>query len=138
MSYSLDGLTTKSQCDNVTNVVLGVKEDLTHELDNNVFDLKVFSETNDTVDDELSITNVELTAQNQVYGTLPAGNLKVRTNVRIKRLEARKAELEKRAGTYSDEGLVLKEFQKARLIAEIAEAGTLLAAIAARKATLTI
>lgn len=138
MEYNLDGITAKSQCDNVTKVVVGVKDALQHDLDNNAYDLKEFAETNDTVDDELSIVNVELNAQIQVYGTLPAGKLKERTNIRIKRLEARKAELEKRAGTYNEERLLLIEFNNARLVAEIAEADRLLAAIAAKKATLAV
>lgn len=136
MEYSFDDFTTKSQLDGVTKVVSGIKDSVQHDLDNNVYDLKEFAETNDSVEDELSIVRVELNAQKQVFNSLSEGKLKERTNIRIKRLEAKEADLVRRASNYNEASLLLKQFQKARLEVVIAEADRLLAAIAAKIATL--
>ena len=136
MSYSVNQLITKTDCDAAITMADAEKKELVFKRTNLEHDGSQFATTTVEVTAELASTNAELAAQQTIVATLPEGRSKDNAELRIKRLEARKKMLEMREDNYGVIALLEKENELARVTLEITEMDNFIAALEARKAAI--
>ena len=136
MAYSVNSLTTAADCD----LMLGVAEKEKNDLSFRKISLerrqKQYAENSIDLEADLQATTAELSALGTIIAALPEGQVKDDNITRQKRLELKLFLLNDKKENYGGIALVDKEFDLARVIKELEETETFIAAVQARKAAL--
>ena len=109
MNYSLEKISTAQACDALLELANEDKENLERRRRNMGESIDNFDENTQDIATELQAVQALLQSFTTLYGTLPEGKDKVDTNLEIKRLETRKAALDKRVIGYNVLSLLGKQ-----------------------------
>lgn len=132
MQYSIERLTTVDDCDAAIAQAQQVKDSLDFKKAN----LEHRQLTQEARADRLESTNSGLTALQNIYANLPAGEVKDDVERRIEKLEYRKFTMEKGITDHGVLALLDHETDVGRMEAEIAELEAFIDAVNTHKATL--
>jgi len=136
MNYSLEKLTTVAACDNLLELANEDKKSLERRRRNLEEGIDNFDERTTDIGTEHISVQALLTSYSALYGTLPEGKDKLEINLEIKRLEARKAQLDKMVVGYSVYALLNKQVDYNMLDVQVTTVNAYIAAIQTRRTTL--
>jgi hypothetical protein len=136
MDYSLDKVTTREACDELLELANDDKESLERRRRNLDESIDNFDERTGDIGTETTAVTALLQSFTTLYGSLPEGKDKMETNLEIKRLEARKAQLEKMSIGYNLYTLLGKQVDFNLLDAQVAIIDAYIAEVQNKRATL--
>jgi len=136
MNYSLDKVTTVEACDALLEVAQEDKESLERRRRNLDEAIDNFDERTTDIGTEHTAVIALLASYTTLYGSLPEGKDKVEINLEIKRLEARKAQLDKMVIGYSVYALLGKQVDFNLLDAQVNITDAYIAAVQAKRTAL--
>jgi hypothetical protein len=109
MNYSLEKVTTVAVCNTLLELAQKEKENLERRRRNMSESIGNFDERTGDIGNELVSVQSLLQTFTALYGALPEGKDKVNMNLEIKRLDARKAQLDKMVIGYNVYSLLRKQ-----------------------------
>jgi hypothetical protein len=109
MNYSLEKITTVAACDALLELAQEDKENLERRRRNMGESIDTFDERTDDYGTELESVETLLETYAAAYAALPEGKNKVNIFLEIKRLESRKAQLDKIVSGYNVHSLIEKQ-----------------------------
>lgn len=133
MSYSIENISSKSDCDLLISMAQKEKGDLEFRKLSLQRQQNSYEENAVVLNEELSAVNAELTAYNTIIANLPDGDLKNEQIAKQKKAELKLFMLTSKKDDYGAVALLSKEFDLARVQKELEEADNFIAAILARK-----
>lgn len=133
MSYSIENISSKSDCDLLISMAQKEKGDLEFRKLSLQRQQNSYEENSVVLNEELSAVNAELTAYNTIIANLPNGDLKNEQIAKQKKAELKLFMLTSKKDDYGAVALLSKEFDLARVQKELEEADNFIAAILARK-----
>jgi hypothetical protein len=136
MDYSLEKVSTVEQCDTLLELAQDDKESLERRRRNLDEAIDNFDERTTDIGTESTAVAALLQSFTTLYGSLPEGKDKVETNLEIKRLEARKAQLDKMVIGYNVYALLGKQVDYNLLDAQVTIVDTYIAAVQGKRAVL--
>jgi hypothetical protein len=136
MVYSLEKLTTVAMCDTLLNVAIQDRDALDRKRGNLLANVNSFDTRTADIGTDLIAVQARLDVYINLYQILPEGNDKVNANLEIKRMEARKALLDKQVIGYNVFALLDKQLDHNHLESQVATANTYIAAVTARRTAL--
>ena len=136
MNYSLEMITTIAECDALLLVAGEDKESLERRRRNLDETIGNFGDRTHNYGTELQATQTLLTTYNAAYDALPEGKNKATIYLEMKRLEARKAQLEKSVTSYNASSLINKQADFNLLDSQVPVVTAFIAAIQTRRAAL--
>ncbi|MFN0050091.1 MAG: hypothetical protein ACKVOU_13290 [Cytophagales bacterium] len=136
MSYSVNLITTKADCDTLITMSNKEKDDLNFRKTSLSRNQVNYSENSAEINAELQVTNAEIASLTTVIASLPDGNAKDDNAKKLKKLEYRKFLLEDRQDNYGVVALLEKEHDIARIEKELEETDAYILALTTRKAAL--
>ncbi len=137
MNYSVNNLTQVSDCDALLAWAAKEKADLTYKKISEERLTTKFAETSQELEAVLQGVLAEMAATDTIISVLPEGPSKEDALNKKTRLEYKKFLLENRKESYGVVALLEKEMDLARVNQEIAEVEAFMAAIDAKKQTLS-
>ena len=136
MSYSVEKITSASDCDLLLSLAVKEKADQAFKrLSEERLTLN-YSETSIEIDAELQSVTTEIAATETIIAALPEGNSKEDAVKKKTRLEYKKFLLNNRKENYGVLALLEKELDLNRVTVEISEIDAFIAAVTARKTAL--
>lgn len=136
MSYSVNLITTKADCDTLLTMSNKEKDDLNFRKTSFSRNQVNYSENSAEINAELQVTNAKITSLTTVIAALPNGYAKDDNIKKLKKLEYRKFLLEDRKDNYGVVALLEKEHDIARIEKELEETNAYILALTTRKAEL--
>jgi len=136
MVYSLEKITTTAMCDTLLEVVTKDRESLERRRRNLAESVSNFDERTTDIGAELLSVQARLDTYTDLYEILPEGKDKINANLEIKRMEARKALLDKQVIGYNVFVLLDKQVDYNHLESQVAIADAYIAAVTAKKTAL--
>ena len=109
MNYSLEKISTVEACDALLAIAQTEKENLERRRRNLGESISNFDARTGTVGDDMASVQALLQTFITAYNALPEGRDKVDMNIEIKRLEARKAQLDKSVVSYNVQSLLERQ-----------------------------
>ena len=136
MSYSVEKITSTSDCDLLLSLAVKEKADQAFKrLSEERLTLN-YSETSIEIDAELQSVTTEIAATETIIAALPEGNSKEDAVKKKTKLEYKKFLLNNRKENYGVLALLEKELDLNRVTVEISEIDAFIAAVTARKTAL--
>ena len=136
MSYSVEKITSASDCDLLLSLAVKEKADQAFKrLSEERLTLN-YSETSIEIDAELQSVTTEIAATETIIAALPEGNSKEDAVKKKTKLEYKKFLLNNRKENYGVLALLEKELDLNRVTVEISEIDAFIAAVTARKTAL--
>ena len=136
MSYSINSVSTITECDALLTMAQKEKSDLDYRKITLNRDKTEALTNGPEVDQELSVISTEITALKAIFSTLPAGDTKDDYEDRIKRAELRKRALTRKEENYGLVAGITLELDIARVEKEMEEINTFITEVTAKRATL--
>ena len=136
MNYSLNQMTTIAECDALLNTVRSEKSDLAYRQTTLNYQLENKAEDSATFNAELNAATAELANLLPTLETMTEGPHKVDAIERKMRLELRIFSMTNRADNYGIKAVLVREFDIARVEAQLTLADDLISQIEARKVQL--
>jgi light-regulated signal transduction histidine kinase (bacteriophytochrome) len=136
MNYSLEKVTTVAACDTLLELALEDKESLERRRRNLDEAIDNFDERTTDISTEHTAVLALLGSYTTLYGSLPEGKDKVEINLEIKRLEARKAQLDKMVIGYSVYALLGKQVDYNLLDVQVTIVDAYITAVQAKRTAL--
>src|SRR5688500_11393262 len=136
MNYSLEKIETVQACDELLAMAQEEKESLERRRRNLGELIGGFDTRTGEVSDELASVLIMIQTFTGVYNALPEGKEKVDMNIEIKRLEARKAQLEKSIISYNVYALLGRQVDYNLLDTQVPMVDAYIAAVQNRRAEL--
>jgi hypothetical protein len=136
MNYSLEKASTVAICDTLLEVANEDKESLERRKRNLGEGIDNFDERTTDIGTEMIAVQALLQSFTTLYGSLPEGKDKIETNLEIKRLEARKAQLDKMVIGYNIYALLGKQLDYNLLDAQVNITNLYIAAVQAKRTAL--
>jgi len=136
MNYSLEKITTVAACDALLEVANKDKESLERRRRNLDESIDTFDERTHDYGTELQSVVTLLDTYSSAYDALPEGKNKMTIFLEIKRLEARKAQLDKSVVGYNVSSLIGKQVDYNLLDNQVPVINAYIAAIQARRTAL--
>jgi hypothetical protein len=136
MDYSLEKVSTVAVCDTLLELALEDKQSLERRRRNLDESIDNFDDRTEDIDTQLEAVQALLQSFTTLYGSLPEGKDKVDTNLEIKRLEARKAQLDKSGTGYNVYSLIGKQVDFNLLDSQVIVIDAYIAAVEAKKTEL--
>jgi hypothetical protein len=136
MDYSLEKLTTVAECDALLELAVKDKESTERRRRNLGESIDTFDERTGDYGAELESTDTLIETYTAAYEALPEGKNKLTLLLQIKRLEARKVQLDKLVTGYNANSLIGKQADFNLLDSQVPAHDALIAAIQARRAAL--
>jgi hypothetical protein len=136
MNYSLEKVTTIEQCEALMLLAGKEKDSLDRRRRNLGESISTFDERTGTYGDEMQSVETLLETYAAAYDALPEGKNKMNINVEIKRLEARKAQLDKIVVGYNTKSLIGKQVDFNLLDSQVPAYDAYIAALLAKRAQL--
>jgi len=137
MQYKLEKIDTVEACDVLLISAQKKKQNLERRRRNLGESIDTFRERMDRMVSVLSEVNLSLDVFSTAYEALPEGKDKASMNVKVKRLELRQAQLEKKALTYNVAALLVKEMKYNALDSQVSVLEHYIAAVQYRRMVLT-
>lgn len=136
MSYSVNLLTTKAECDSLLTIAAKDKSDLEFRQSSLVRQKDNYSDTSAAVDQNLLATNAEVAALQSVVASLPEGSAKDDNTTKLKRAELKQFLLNQKDKNYSGVALLTLELDLSRTQKELDETNAFVAVVQAQQALL--
>ena len=134
--YSLNKITTVADCNVLLTWAEKEKSDLAHK-HYTIERLAInFGSTSAEIEAILQGVNIELTANQTIFASLPEGPSKEEMEKKIRKLDYKKFLLENRKESYGTIALLEKELDLERINKELDEVNTFITTVTAHKATL--
>jgi hypothetical protein len=136
MVYSLEKITTVAMCDILLEVVEKDRDNLERRRRNLEDAVDNFDERTVSIGTEMISVQARLETYTALYVALPEGKDKINANLEVKRMETRKALLDKQVIGYNVFALLDKQVDYNLLESQIAISDLYIAAVNARKTAL--
>jgi hypothetical protein len=136
MDYSLEKLTTVAECDALLELAVKDKESAERRRRNLGESIDTFGERTGDYSSELESVETLLETYAVAHEALPEGKNKMTIFLQIKRLEARKAQLDKIVTGYNVNSLIGKQADFNVLDSQVPAIDALIAAVQARRTAL--
>ena len=136
MNYSLEKLTTVAECDALLELAVKDKESTERRRRNLSESIGTFGERTGDYSSELESVETLLETYAAAHDALPEGKNKMTIFLQIKRLEARKAQLDKIVTGYNASSLIGKQTDFNLLDSQVPALDALITAIQARRVAL--
>ena len=136
MIYSIQLLTTASDCDAAKQIVEKDKNNLVRRKQNAEAELETYSENSVNVPAEVQALETEIAGMDSIIAMLPAGKQKNSFVTRRKKLDARLSLLSEKVGNYGLVALIDRQTDVGKLEAQIDALLAVLDAIEAHRLTL--
>jgi prefoldin subunit 5 len=136
MKYTLEKITTLQACDALLAGAQRKKQNMERQRRNQGEAVERYRQRMDQLHNESAQVQISLAAFTTAYDALPTGKDKANLKVKVKRLEAREAMLEKKAYTYNVASLLVRELRYNRLDSQVAALEGYIAAVRQRRAML--
>jgi len=136
MIYALEKITTAAMCDTLLEAAIKDRESLERRRQNLLASVSNFDVRTADIGTELISVQARLQTYTGLYDILPEGKDKLNANLEIKRMEARKALLDKQVVGYNVSALLDKQVDYNHLESQVAIADAYIAAVTARKTAL--
>jgi hypothetical protein len=136
MVYALEKITTAAMCDTLLEVATKDRESLERRRRNLAESVSNFDDRTTDIGAERTSVQARLDTYANLYAILPEGKDKINANLEIKRMEARKALLDKQVVGYNVFVLLDKQVDYNHLESQVANADAYIAAVTAKKTAL--
>lgn len=136
MDYSLEKITTVEMCDTLLEVATADRDTLERRRQNLVATITSFDVRTEDINTELMSIDARLGVYTDLYELLPEGKDKINANLEIKRIEARKALLDKQVVSYNVFALLDKQMDHNYLETQVSIANLYIAAVNAKRTAL--
>jgi len=136
MVYSLEKITTSAMCDTLLEVAIKDRDNLERKRANLLASVTTFDTRTADIGTELISVQARLATYTSLYEILPEGKDKVNANLEIKRMEARKALLDKQVTGYNVFSLLDKQVDHNYLEGQVTILDAYIAAVTAKKTAL--
>ena len=136
MVYALEKITTVAMCDVLLEVALKDRDALDRRRANLLASVSTFDVRTADIGTERISVQARLDTYTDLYEILPEGKDKINANLEIKRMEARKALLDKQVVGYNVFALLDKQVDYNHLESQVANADAYITAVRAKKTAL--
>jgi hypothetical protein len=136
MDYSLEKITTVAMCDTLLEVAEKDRESLERRRRNQQESIGNFDERTTEIGTELISVQARLETYTALFQALPEGKDKITADLEVKRMQTRKALLNKSVIGYNVFALLDKQVDYNHLVSQVANADAYIAAVQAKKTAL--